>query len=511
MFDKVFKKPGAQQMFKCDACPKTFTNSLEAKRCLENCQKPASPVKSQENEVETQETQKSNQGHQCNHCVANFQTELSLEKHKSICHEDKIHEDIVADETSDDKNEEENMITDDNTEAVDPLVDNETNLDQGSDEEGEWSCIQCPEVLPSKKKMMHHVATDCKNKSPTKEASEEVTDDITDETAPPSKKPRNDESETETSEIGTPDKNGSWSPSMKNAWSKNKADRKLTARKSTGGKAPKDGGKILKCDKCMVILTTQDKLDQHVETCLVSKSPKPKTPPKKPVSPKMNKTVPTINPVQPLNLLPQKPVSPSKLSAVLKNSKERPSITIKPMSLLESKSPKKGSQNNGPNKVVKVMARPSGGSRVGGQAPSLGNQRGSNPGGQAPSYTRGGRGSNTSQNGMGQFKATTRFKCLQCPKSYVNKNSMEKHFQEVHKGVTIATNGGANNRRSSTRSYNTQPKQPTVVQKTLYKKVNKGIVLGEVDLCDSDDDLAESTPTPNKPTIATQPEPVSKQ
>ena len=36
------------------------------------------------------------------------------------------------------------------------------------------------------------------------------------------------------------------------------------------------------------------------------------------------------------------------------------------------------------------------------------------------------------------------------------------------------------------------------------------IVLGEVDLCDSDDDLAESTPTPNKPTIATQPEPVSK-
>ena len=225
----------------------------------------------------------------------------------------------------------------------------------------------------------------------------------------------------------------------------------------------------------MVILTTQDKLDQHVETCLVSKSPKPKTPPKKPTSPKMNKTVPTINPVQPLNLLPQKPVSPSKLSAVLKNSKERPSITIKPMSLLESKSPKKGSQNNGPNKVVKVMARPSGGSRVGGQAPSLGNQRGSNPGGQAPSYTRGGRGSNTSQNGMGQFKATTRFKCLQCPKSYVNKNSMEKHFQEVHKGVTIATNGGANNRRSSTRSYNTQPKQPTVVQKTLYKKVNKGI------------------------------------
>ena len=36
------------------------------------------------------------------------------------------------------------------------------------------------------------------------------------------------------------------------------------------------------------------------------------------------------------------------------------------------------------------------------------------------------------------------------------------------------------------------------------------IVLGEVDLCDSDDDLAENTPTPNKPITATQPEPVSK-
>ena len=49
----------------------------------------------------------------------------------------------------------------------------------------------------------------------------------------------------------------SWSPQITNIWSKSKANTKLTARKSTGGKAPNKDGKVLKCEKCDVILTTQ--------------------------------------------------------------------------------------------------------------------------------------------------------------------------------------------------------------------------------------------------------------
>merc|ERR1711874_682250 len=160
------------------------------------------------------------------------------EKHKSICHED------ITEAA--DKDEENNTADED----IDPLVDE--NNDQGlSDQEGEWSCIQCPEVLPTKKSMMQHVATDCsgQNKSPTKEASDQVpsgfdvTDEITDETAPPNKKSRKDDEKDDPS----------WTPQITNVWSKNnKGEKKLTARKSTGGKAPKDSGKILKCEKCNV-------------------------------------------------------------------------------------------------------------------------------------------------------------------------------------------------------------------------------------------------------------------
>jgi len=464
MFNSAFKKVGAQQMYKCEICPKTYTNSLEAKRCLEACQKPPSPEKSEE-------------------------------KNESI-----VHEDIAETASKKDDDEEDNVI-ENNVEEVDPFADNnESILDQGSDQEGEWSCIQCPEVLPTKKSMMHHVANDCsgKSKSPTKEALDDTTDTILDEILPPNKKSRKEGSEKGTPEKGTPEKNNDpdWSPRITSSWSKNKAGTKLTARKSTGGKAPKDGDKIFKCEKCEAILTTQDKLDQHVDSCLVTKKSPPKakkplnqkekTPP--PVSPKMTKAVSVKNSVQPLTLLPKKPVSPSKLSAALKSSKERPNI-IKP---LHNNINNIISHVNGSNKVVKVTARPSG-QRVGGQAPSL---RGSNP---VPV-----------QNGMGHIaKVATRFKCLQCPKSYVNKNAMERHFQDVHKGVSLApSSNGTRNSRASTRSNYTQPKQPTVQQKTLYKKVTKGIVLGEVDL--TDDDPPEENIS-NKPTPATQPEPVNKQ
>ena len=60
-----------------------------------------------------------------------------MEKHKSIVHED------------------ENP-----TEANGSLVDVVNN----SEEEGEWSCIQCPEILPTKKSMMRHVQLDCKGR-----------------------------------------------------------------------------------------------------------------------------------------------------------------------------------------------------------------------------------------------------------------------------------------------------------------------------------------------------------
>ena len=60
-----------------------------------------------------------------------------MEKHKSIVHED------------------ENP-----TEENDSLVDVVNN----SEEEGEWSCIQCPEILPTKKSMMRHVQLDCKGR-----------------------------------------------------------------------------------------------------------------------------------------------------------------------------------------------------------------------------------------------------------------------------------------------------------------------------------------------------------
>ena len=102
---------------------------------------------------------------------------------------------------------------------------------------------------------------------------------------------------------------------------------KLTARKSTGGKAPRDIGPILKCDKCWVILTTQDKLDQHTQTCLVSKNPTAKinaSSQKKPISPNMTtkkpsspnlpklptKPVSPKNNVSPLTMLPKKPILP---------------------------------------------------------------------------------------------------------------------------------------------------------------------------------------------------------
>merc|ERR1711874_348949 len=202
------------------------------------------------------------------------------------------------------------------------------------------------------------------------------------------------------------------------------------------------------------------------------------------------------------------PVSPSKLSSIMKNPSKIPNI-IKPMRVLEQNtSLNEGSQNyigaqsyqlnnsNGTRKLVKLMAKPSGGPRVGGSAPSLSITRSSS--GIAP----------PPPGGMANIaKVATRFKCLQCPKSYVNKNAMERHFHDVHKGVTVAPSNGARNRAASLRSNNVPNNKPTVVQKTLYKKVTKGIVLGEVDL--TEDEPEENTS--KKPTVATQPEPVSKE
>ena len=104
-----------------------------------------------------------------------------MEKHKSIVHED------------------ENP-----TEENDSLVDVVNN----SEEEGEWSCIQCPEILPTKKSMMRHVQLDCKgrkknssNSSGTSEstisgqalANYLVDDEVSKENLPPNKKAKKED------------------------------------------------------------------------------------------------------------------------------------------------------------------------------------------------------------------------------------------------------------------------------------------------------------------------------
>ena len=104
-----------------------------------------------------------------------------MEKHKSIVHEDENH-----------------------TEENDSLVDVVNN----SEEEGEWSCIQCPEILPTKKSMMRHVQLDCKgrkknssNSSGTSEstisgqalANYLVDDEVSKENLPPNKKAKKED------------------------------------------------------------------------------------------------------------------------------------------------------------------------------------------------------------------------------------------------------------------------------------------------------------------------------
>ena len=142
---------------------------------------------------------------------------------------------------------------------------------------------------------------------------------------------------------------------------------KLTARKSTGGKAPRDIGPILKCDKCWVILTTQDKLDQHTQTCLVSKNPTAKvnaSSQKKPISPNMTtkkpsspnlpklptKPVSPKNNVSPLTMLPKKPVLP-------KNSGQKQPNILKPAPLRVIDHKKHGSQNY-IGTQVKIFVKP---------------------------------------------------------------------------------------------------------------------------------------------------------
>ena len=88
---------------------------------------------------------------------------------------------------------------------------------------------------------------------------------------------------------------------------------------------------------------------------------------------------------------------------------------------------KKGGQ-----KMLRVMTKPNGNQQVGGQAPSL-VARGSNPG----------RGTNAPpSNPLTQIaKQQVRYKCYSCPKSYVHKQAMERHYVEHHKGVIMSANG----------------------------------------------------------------------
>ena len=76
-FDSVWKKPGRQEMYNCDLCPKTYTNLQEAKRCKD------------EHRV-----------YPCNICEDSFMTRLDLDNHK--CLDDEDDESMNLEEDTDD-------------------------------------------------------------------------------------------------------------------------------------------------------------------------------------------------------------------------------------------------------------------------------------------------------------------------------------------------------------------------------------------------------------------------
>ena len=82
--------------------------------------------------------------------------------------------------------------------------------------------------------------------------------------------------------------------------------------------------------------------------------------------------------------------------------------------------------------MLRVMTKPNSNQQVGGQAPSL-VARGSNPG----------RGTAAPpSNPLAQIaKQQVRYKCYSCPKSYVHKQAMERHYVEHHGGVIMSANG----------------------------------------------------------------------